>query len=199
MLRPLITLFVALLVAILLFGWIEGYSSSFQQCMQNEAAANPSTKESKNQNNPIIVFSQSYFRCTERFANLHNALITAIATILLAVITFGLILSGIDQQKTARAQLRAYVMVHSVAITGISNGDKPDAHLTIKNYGQTPATRVTHWAKLGFSTFPVMSGPIPKRDLKEMLPEGPMAPSATLALITGVDLALNAPTIAAEL
>ena len=42
-----------------------------------------------------------------------------------------------------------------------------------------------------------MSGPIPNRDQKEMLPEGTLAPSATLDLVTGVDLALNAPTITA--
>jgi hypothetical protein len=196
MLKQATALFVALFVGLAVFVWVESYSSSFQNCVSHEGAK-VASNQGDDQKDSLTVALRSYVRCTERFADLHNALITALSTVLLTVITLGLILSGVDQQATTRAQLRAYVMVESVAITGVGDGQRPDVHITIKNSGQTPAQRVTHWAKLGFSTFPEMSGPIPPRDPKETLPESTVAPGGTLGIITGVDLALNASTIRA--
>lgn len=98
---------------------------------------------------------------------------------------------------TTRNQLRAYVMIESVAIVGIAEGRKPDVHITIKNSGQTPARNVTHWSKLGFSTFPEIAEPVPRRDSDETLPESTMAPGGTLGIITGIDRELNAATIKA--
>jgi len=196
MLRQLIALFVVLFVVLFAFAWVEQYSLSFQQCIGG-STAQAAEQNSANKNDPIPIIVRAYIRCTQRIANRFNALITALATVLLAAITFGLILSAIDQQRTTRAQLRAYVMIESVAITGISNGEKPDVHVTIKNYGQTPATKVTHWAKLGFSTWSNIGGPIPGRDANERLPESVMGPGSTLHLVTGIDLAFNEETIAA--
>jgi hypothetical protein len=184
MLRQLAALFVALLVVLALFAWVERYSLSFQQCV-SDGSAKTAEQNSANQNDPVPAIVRSYVRCTERFANRYNALITALATVLLGVITFGLILSGIDQQHTTRAQLRAYVMVQSVVITEIHDGGAPDAHITLKNFGQTPATDVTHWARLIFSTFPEPARPLPGRGNAE-LPESTMAPGATLGVITGL-------------
>jgi hypothetical protein len=196
MLKQATALFVALLVGLAVFAWVESYSSSFQNCVSHDGAKAVGN-QSGNQKDSLPVVVSFYVRCTERFADLHNALITALSTVLLTVITLGLILSGVDQQATTRAQLRAYVMIESVAITGISDGQKPDVHISIKNSGQTPASYVTHWAKLGCTTFPEMSGPIPRRDPSETLPESAMAPGAILNIITGVDRELNAATIRA--
>jgi hypothetical protein len=184
MLRQLASLFIALLIVLIAFVWVERYSFSFQQCV-SDSTANAATQNSANQNNPIPIIVRSYVRCTERFANRYNSLITALATVLLAVITYGLILSGVDQQHTARAQLRAYVMIQSVALTEIHDGGQPDAHITLKNFGQTPATHVSHWARLIFSTFPEPARPLPGRP-NEDLPESTMAPGATMGVVTGL-------------
>jgi hypothetical protein len=111
MLRQVSILFVALLVGVALFVWIEGYSSTFQKCV-GQGSAQAATQNSQNENNPVRSFV-AYTRCSERFAEAHNPLITALASVLLAAITFGLILSGVDQQKTTRAQLRSYLSVET--------------------------------------------------------------------------------------
>jgi hypothetical protein len=99
MLRHIVALFAAVLVGLAVFAWIESYSSSFQNCVSQESAKTTSN-QSKDRNNFSIIVFRSYARCTERFADLHNALITALATVLLAVITSGLIWSGVEQLNT---------------------------------------------------------------------------------------------------
>jgi hypothetical protein len=82
-------------------------------------------------------------------------------------------------------------MIDNVAITNVNDGGAPNALITLKNFGQTPAKNVTHWAKLVFSTFPEPTRPLPGRAPNEALPESAMAPSGTLRLITGIDIPLN--------
>jgi hypothetical protein len=154
MLKHLATLFVALLIVLIAFAWAESYSSSFQNCI-NSGLTKAAEQGSKNQNSSVIAVVRDYVRCTERFADTHNALITALATVLLSAITFGLILSGVDQQNTSRAQLRAYVFVDNAEITHIEDGaGVPEGHVFIKNFGQTPAYKVTSVAGFAISVHP---------------------------------------------
>jgi hypothetical protein len=53
-------------------------------------------------------------------------------------------------ERTAERQLRAYVMIRTVTVTNLIIGGDPDAAVTIKNSGQTPASDMTHWARMGF-------------------------------------------------
>ena len=66
----------------------------------------------------------------------------ALATIGQAV---ALIVTITVMMRTARRQLRAYVFIDSTRIDGMNAGQTPEVALVIKNFGQTPAYKVTHW------------------------------------------------------
>jgi len=56
---------------------------------------------------------------------------------------------------TARRQLRAYVFVSSAKIIhGIEDDSIPEAHVVIKNSGQTPAYRLTNISGIAFDRYP---------------------------------------------
>ena len=44
-------------------------------------------------------------------------------------------------------QLRAYLGPSEAFITGVAAGEKPTVECTIRNFGQTPAYRVSHWVE----------------------------------------------------
>jgi hypothetical protein len=90
-------------------------------------------------------------------------------------------------------QLRAYVMIDAVNVENLTLGGCPEARLTIKNSGQTPAFNLTHWARMGFYTFPLTS-PVPPRTT-ELLPPRPLAPGATVHVHTGISKELNPATL----
>jgi hypothetical protein len=147
MLRHIVALFAAVLVGLAVFAWLESYSSS--------ESAKTTSNQSKDRNNSVIIVFRSYARCTEKFADLHNALITALATVLLAVITSGLIWSGVEQLKTNRAQLRGYVFVSGARAINVSeNAGIPEAHVVIKNFGQTPVYKVMNVSGIAADQFP---------------------------------------------
>jgi hypothetical protein len=181
MLRQLIALLVAFFIALLVFSWAQGFSSSFQHCV-NDSTAQASQQNSKDQNSPVVSFVRVYVRCSERFADAHNALITAAATVLLAVITFGLILSGVDQQKTTRAQLRAYLSVESGVCFRQSQKRRGrfEFRPNIINNGQTPASDVRILSKIDLSPNPVPNG----FNYKVTRPVG-LPPGSTSAIAPG--------------
>jgi hypothetical protein len=72
------------------------------------------------------------------FANDYGVAITALATVMLTIVTRGLFVMARQQIVTSRAQLRAYVAVQSGQIHAVA-GEAPRAQVTVKNYGQTPA------------------------------------------------------------
>jgi hypothetical protein len=153
MLRQSIVLLAALFVGLIGFVAVESFSSSFQNCVgQNSSQA--ATQQSDNQKRSAVSAIRAYARCTERFADKHNALITALATILLSIITLGLILSGIDQQRTTQAQLRAYISVEP----GMSfrQSRKKNARFEFRpnvvNSGQTPASNVRILSRTDFKS-----------------------------------------------
>jgi len=101
MLEQALLLVLAFAFGIAIIALLEGFSSSFQNCIQ--LASGETT-------------IRAHLHCTERFADAHNALITAVATFLLTIVTLGLILGAVDQQKTTRAQLRAYLLPERATI-----------------------------------------------------------------------------------
>src|SRR5580704_752073 len=156
MLKQFAALMFALVVALGAFILVESYSTSFQQCV-SQASNNPSSKHSQNEIKSTVVVSLSFVRCTERFADRHNALITALATVLLGVITFGLILSGADQQRTTRAQLRAYLTVEPGKSYRQSRRRNFRFELRpfVVNVGQTPASNVEILSRIDFIAPPI--------------------------------------------
>lgn len=60
----------------------------------------------------------------------------------------------------------------------------------------TPATNLTHWARLGFTAFPADINAIPKKP-KEILPATVLSPGGTFHINTGINKPLNAATIRA--
>jgi hypothetical protein len=113
------------------------------------------------------------------------------ATLALYVATRQLVIGA---EKTAERQLRAYVMIKTVRLEGLKDDGCPRAIVTIKNSGNTPAKNVTHWAQMGFSTFPEMTL-FPVRDSSRIMPPGAVAPGGKIIMSTGIDKPLNAPAI----
>lgn len=135
MLRQTLAILMALFVGFASFVWVASLSSSFQSCISQEASNNAAQK-AVGENNVIVIIS-AHFRCAARFAESHNGVITAIATVLLTFVTGGLVFTGYQQIQTSRAQLRAYVVAY-----GKNCETTPGqfiSHVEVKNTGQTPA------------------------------------------------------------
>jgi hypothetical protein len=72
------------------------------------------------------------------------ALILALSTIFLWFATRDLVAGTADFSKM---QLRAYLGPSETFITGVAAGEKPLVECTVRNFGQTPAYRVSYWAE----------------------------------------------------
>ena len=82
----------------------------------------------------------AYGKCTAIFVVKERDTITAVSTLLLAIITVGLGFIARSQYRTSRAQLRAYVGVETANYS--VNLPKHEARVRIRNFGQTPAYKV---------------------------------------------------------
>lgn len=86
--------------------------------------------------------------------------------------------AAVDLAKAnARHEMRAYVMLETARIVGLEVGSTPVAHLTFKNFGQTPAIDATIWCVLGFDRYPLDESHIPAQS-DQHFPQ-PMAPGNT--------------------
>jgi len=86
---------------------------------------------------------------------------TAVATILLVVVTALLALIAYLQIRTTQRQLRAYVFPLGAELQKLNAGDVPEYRVVIQNAGQTPAYSLRHIDRFALVEFP----------LKEPLPE----------------------------
>jgi hypothetical protein len=75
------------------------------------------------------------------FLDHYSGTITGIATFLLAVITWRLVILGKEQSNTTRAQLRAYLLVDSIELQQGANYYW-NAVVIVRNFGVTPAYEV---------------------------------------------------------
>ena len=122
---------------------------SFQACL-NQAA--PQAASSQPQRHGTTVTAARTTRdCLARFFTENRddivaglALILALSTIFLWFATRDLVAGTADFSKQ---QLRAYLGPSETFITGVAAGEKPTIECTIRNFGQTPAYRVSHWAE----------------------------------------------------
>src|SRR4029077_19927414 len=74
----------------------------------------------------------------------------AFATILQA----GALIITIAVMTGTTKRPRAYVFFDSTSIQGMEPGLTPRIDLVVKNFGQTPAYKTTHWIAVGLDTFP---------------------------------------------
>jgi hypothetical protein len=81
-----------------------------------------------------------------RFVRDNREEIMAIATVLLVVATFALVM-GAD--KNAKRELRAYMGFENGSIRHVAVGEKPTLDILFTNFGKTPAYDVRYWINAG--------------------------------------------------
>ena len=75
----------------------------------------------------------------------------AIATALIAIYA---IRQYVESRRSSERQLRAYVLVEEARVESFGVGEHPKAIIRIKNFGQTPAYKLSQGANIGFLPFP---------------------------------------------
>ena len=85
--------------------------------------------------------------------------VTSIASVAIALIA--LVFTFVESRRsrlTARAQLRAYVLIDKIKITQITSQDGIKVTTEIRNYGQTPAFDVRSYFRIDFEAPDLPSG-----------------------------------------
>lgn len=144
------------LVIIILFGGIFGgilSSNEYSQCISNSGhrlvSQSPGNKNS-NANVSIVNDALIYRDCVGEFAHDNGESITGLATILLSIVTCGLVWFGFIQSDITRKQLRAYIAVDEMedsvdrGIERRATGDTIFTNAFCKNFGETPAINVIY-------------------------------------------------------
>jgi hypothetical protein len=160
--------------------------STLMPCQNDERqeSVNDTTKQCASERSTIFVGNPPLLYTIAAWLDSHNGTVTGIATVFLAWITYGLVRLGVDQAKTNRAQLRAYVFVEwrGTFNFGVANM-KPGVALSFVNRGQTPAlvTRVAVSIVAMPAELPKGGElPTPVDILVQSMPVAPNALSATL-------------------
>ena len=155
---------VFLLAAVATFVYARNDAPSFQHCYSVQYQKNIANTEQPD-GFSFFFKKRLAFECTVRFIEVHNAVITAIATVLLTFVTGGLIWAGYQQIRTIRAQLRAYVTTvpgFSIRQGGNRGALKFEFRPQILNTGQTPAYKVDIVSRMAF----VAIGEVAKYDFR---------------------------------
>jgi hypothetical protein len=135
---------------------VEG-SEPFQACVK-EIYYNPETENFEKSVPTFSVAFDVYRVCLGHFTHDNAEAIIAAFTILLALSTIFLwvatrdLVRGADQ--TAKYQLRAYIGVSLKRAPEFNVGTVPKAIFDYKNFGQTPARDVRHWARIVIEPHP---------------------------------------------
>ena len=138
---------VLLLIGILLVGT----APSFQACLkQGSPQAAATTGAAPQAHGTTVLTAQSTRECLTRFYTENRDDIIAAFALILLLSTIFLWFSSRDlvagTHDFAKMQLRAYLGPSETFITGVTAGEKPVVECTIRNFGQTPAHRVSYWA-----------------------------------------------------
>jgi hypothetical protein len=81
--------------------------------------------------------------------------IAAIASIAALLQFFALVITVFVLMSTAKRQLRAYVFVYSAEISNIMSDQNVAVTLVVKNFGQTPAYKLSAWLGVDILPFPL--------------------------------------------
>jgi hypothetical protein len=138
---------VLLLIGILL----AGTSPSFQACLkQGSPQAAATTTAAPQSHGTNVLVARSTRECLARFYNENRDDIIAGFALILLLSTIFLWFAARDlvagMHDFANMQLRAYLGPSETFITGVAAGEKPVVECPIRNFGQTPAHRVSYWA-----------------------------------------------------
>lgn len=134
----------------LAFAWIESGSPTFQVCVD----ALVQTSNPAGSPGPNYFFHAMLADCMAEFIDANRDSITALATVLLTIVTGGLVWIAYQQHVTTRAQLRAYVFQEGANLLDATQlpvpgpANQPWVELIIKNSGETPAYNVVHWGNV---------------------------------------------------
>jgi hypothetical protein len=122
---------------------------SFQACVNQSGPAQ--TLSQPQRHGTTVGVARTTRDCLARFFTENRddiiaglALILALSTAFLWFATRDLVAGTADFSKM---QLRAYLGPSETFITGVAAGEKPSVECVVRNFGQTPAQRVTYWAE----------------------------------------------------
>ena len=136
-------------VLLLLGLLVMGSSPSFQACLSEQPPQDSSSQSQIHGTSYVVAMSPR--GCLGRFFGENRddiiagfAVILALSTIFLWLATRDLVAGA---QSAARMQLRAYLGPSEIFVTGVAAGERPVVESTIRNFGQSPAYRVSYWAE----------------------------------------------------
>lgn len=131
-------------------------------------------------------------KCEGEFLDKNNGTVTGIATALLTVVTIGWMFLAVEQNRTTRAQLRAYVFITAGGIQAadkdgvpydppcsVCNGAKPVARIKIENSGQTPAYDVQIFGRMDVVAWPIEAEKLSALPYDEKISRSSLGPHAS--------------------
>jgi len=175
-------------------------SSKQEQIQTIEPNNNSYSTQRGTNNTPLVVEVQDaheYEKIRNENLIANGTVVLALVTAFLAWFTFRLWKSTSklvdDAEKTARRQLRAYVMVPHVSIKNIKQQNGIEdcfVYIAVKNFGQTPATYCKYWVNLSANEYPLKT-PLEKHVSNKDGGVGVIAPSDTFFIRTKIPLLSN--------
>jgi hypothetical protein len=137
------------LFLLLIGGLLVATAPSFQACI-NQSGPSASLSQPQRHGTTVGV-ARTTRDCVARFFVENRddiiaglALILALSTIFLWFGMRDLVAGTADFSKL---QLRAYLGPSEIFITNVAAGERPTVECTVRNFGQTPAYRVSYWAE----------------------------------------------------
>jgi hypothetical protein len=97
-------------------------------------------------------------------------------------------------RDTENRQLRAYVNISTIEFKAFRLGEPISAEFKIRNFGQTPAYNVRHWASIWVQPYP-FPGHVPFAPDNGSHPSAPLSPSDDVKGVAIYDPVAGKPTI----
>jgi hypothetical protein len=126
-------------LSVLVAAWLVYQSQELQQCICKEHE--DYTHQPPKQRSPFLFFAfRNYGGCVWHWLDRNNGAVLALATIIIAFFTIRIFR---DESANRKKELRAYVAIESAAMISFDDGAMLEAIVWIKNYGKTPAYKLT--------------------------------------------------------
>jgi hypothetical protein len=114
--------------------------------------------------------------------------IAVVASIVAFLQFIALIATVYVMRRTAQRQLRAYVFVDTVYVSNVAEGDGiPEAHVAIKNFGQTPAYKFVNITGFAIDNYPPPAAielTVPNSEFNELITRTNLGPTQSEVSIT---------------
>lgn len=123
---------------------------SFKACL-NQSGPQAAASQQPQRHGTTVSVARTTRDCLGRFFTENRDDIIAALALILALSTiflwFGMRDLVAGTADFSKMQVRAYLGPSETYITGVAAGEKPMVECTIRNFGQTPAYRVSYWAE----------------------------------------------------